>query len=147
MDLNMVRAGVVKHPSEWAYSGYNEIQNPPKRYAILDEKGLKELLDFRSMDNLAVARRGWIEEALTRGDLRRAGRWTESIAVGSELFVHATQAKLGIKGHGREVIGADGSYELRESSAPYMINLGPENDGLRHQNGYFWNDPVGMSTT
>jgi putative transposase len=28
IDLNMVRAGVVKHPSEWPYSGYNEIQQP-----------------------------------------------------------------------------------------------------------------------
>jgi putative transposase len=29
IDLNMVRAGVVKHPSEWKESGYNEIMNPP----------------------------------------------------------------------------------------------------------------------
>jgi len=28
IDLNMVRAGVVSHPSEWMYGGYNEIQNP-----------------------------------------------------------------------------------------------------------------------
>ena len=28
IDLNMVRAGVVRHPSEWPYSGYNEIQQP-----------------------------------------------------------------------------------------------------------------------
>ena len=26
IDLNMVRAGVVKHPKEWIHSGYNEIQ-------------------------------------------------------------------------------------------------------------------------
>ena len=25
IDLNMVRAGVVKHPSEWPFGGYNEI--------------------------------------------------------------------------------------------------------------------------
>ena len=29
MDLNMVRAGVVKHPSEWPHGGYGEIQNAP----------------------------------------------------------------------------------------------------------------------
>ena len=28
IDLNMVRAGIVTHPSEWPFSGYNEIQNP-----------------------------------------------------------------------------------------------------------------------
>ena len=69
----------------------------------------------------------------------REGKWTESIAVGSEPFVVATQAKLGIKGPGR-VSGTDGHYELRESSSSYMTILGHENDGLRLQNGYFWND-------
>ena len=28
VDLNMVRAGVVTHPSEWPFCAYNEIQNP-----------------------------------------------------------------------------------------------------------------------
>ena len=28
LDMNIVRAGVVSHPSDWMYSGYNEIQNP-----------------------------------------------------------------------------------------------------------------------
>jgi putative transposase len=28
IDLNMVRAGVVNHPSEWSFGGYNEIQAP-----------------------------------------------------------------------------------------------------------------------
>ena len=26
--MNMVRAGVVKHPSEWLFSGYSELQSP-----------------------------------------------------------------------------------------------------------------------
>jgi len=28
IDMNMVRAGVVAHPKEWIFSGYQEIQNP-----------------------------------------------------------------------------------------------------------------------
>ncbi|MGD9066430.1 MAG: transposase, partial [Desulfobacterales bacterium] len=28
IDLNMVRAGVVDHPSQWPHGGYNEIQAP-----------------------------------------------------------------------------------------------------------------------
>ena len=31
IDLNMVRAGVVSHPSHWQASGYIEIQAPPMR--------------------------------------------------------------------------------------------------------------------
>jgi REP element-mobilizing transposase RayT len=31
IDTNMVRAGVVSHPSKWPFSGYNEIQKPRKK--------------------------------------------------------------------------------------------------------------------
>jgi hypothetical protein len=41
--------------------------------------------------------------------------------------------------------GAGGSYELRESSSPYTSVLGHENDGLRLQNDYFWDDSDGKS--
>jgi len=45
IDLNMVRAGVVRHPGDWRQSGYSEIQNPPKRYAIIDTQKLSSLSD------------------------------------------------------------------------------------------------------
>ena len=34
--MNMVRTGVVKHPGDWEFCGYNEIQNPRGRYSIID---------------------------------------------------------------------------------------------------------------
>ncbi|MFH2220491.1 MAG: transposase [Pseudomonadota bacterium] len=142
IDLNMVRSGVVGHPSEWPFSGYNEIQSPRERYALIDYKGLMELLDFKAMDELADAYRGWVEESVGRKKSFRDSKWTESVAVGGEPFVKATKEKLGIKGKGREVIGKDGSYELRESTEPYKAILGHENEGLRLQNAYFWNDNV-----
>ena len=52
----------------------------------------------------------------------------------------ATKEKLGFKAKGREVIGGDGSYELRESPAPYNGILGHENAVLRPQNEYPWED-------
>jgi hypothetical protein len=47
----------------------------------------------------------------------RDQKWTESVAVGSPQFVKATKEKLGFKAKGREVIGGDGSYQLKESPA------------------------------
>ncbi len=32
IDLNMIRAGVVNHPSMWPFCGYNEIRKPRKKY-------------------------------------------------------------------------------------------------------------------
>ena len=46
IDLNMVRAGAVSHPLKWLRSGYREIQEPPKRYAVIDLKGLAALCGF-----------------------------------------------------------------------------------------------------
>jgi putative transposase len=138
IDLNMVRAGVVGHPSEWAFGGYNEIQAPRKRYGLIDYVGLRDLLNFRSMDDLATACRGWVAESLREGRHFRDEKWTESVAVGSETFVVSTKQRLGFKVKGREVTGADGSYVLREPPAAYKGILGQENDGLRHKNRRSW---------
>jgi hypothetical protein len=59
--------------------------------------------------------------------------------VGSEAFVATTKEKLGVKVKGREVMGNDGSYVLRESPAAYEGVLGHENEGLRLENTYSWN--------
>lgn len=138
IDLNMVRAGVVEHPSEWGFGGYKEIQLPRQRYGLIDYDELKGLLNFSSMAELAVAYRGWIEESLEEVRHYRDEKWTESIAVGSEAFVMATKERLGFKARAREVIGGDGSYELKESPAPYSGILVQENGVLRLQNEYFW---------
>ncbi len=139
IDLNMVRAGVVTHPSEWPFTGYNEIQNPRERYALIDHESLMDLLEIKGMDELKRSYREWVEESLGRRDREREARWTESIAVGSEGFVECTKAALGIKAIGREVIGEGGAYELREPDVSYNTILGGENAVLSPQNTYLWN--------
>lgn len=52
-------------------------------------------------------------------------------------FVEDTKQKLGMKAHGREVIGGDGTYQLREATEPYGCTFGPKNDDLRLENRYF----------
>jgi putative transposase len=142
IDLNMVRAGIVNHPSEWAFCGYNEIQAPRERYALIDYEGLKDLVGFRSMHDFAEAYRGWIDESLKEVSHTRDGRWTESVAVGSEPFLEATKEKLGLKEKDRKVVGEIGSYQLRESPASYNGIIGHENAVLRPQNEYFWKNTI-----
>ena len=62
--VNMVRAGVVKNPEEWSFCGYNEIQHPPKRYALVDTAKVIALLQMRDLEELQESRKHWIEEAL-----------------------------------------------------------------------------------
>jgi putative transposase len=39
----MVRAGVVSHPTEWAFGGYNEIQSPRRKCILIDYEKLADL--------------------------------------------------------------------------------------------------------
>lgn len=143
IDLNMVRAGKVAHPSEWPFCGYNEIQNARQRYSLIDYKNLMDLFGIQSMDEFKKTYSGWIEEALGKESYReREPRWTESIAVGSEGFVRDTKERLGIKAVGRDVIGANGSYELREPETPYEANFSLESEGLRQENTFYWDISV-----
>jgi putative transposase len=50
IDLNMVRAGAVRHPSERGSGGYREIQNPPKRYRLIDQDALREAAPAYAVD-------------------------------------------------------------------------------------------------
>lgn len=101
---------------------------------------LKRLFDFRSMHDFAETHRGWVERSIEEGIHTRTQKWTESVAVGGEEFVKATKETLGLKAKGREVIGGDGSYQLKEFPAPYNSRLLLENEPLRLQNEYFWED-------
>jgi putative transposase len=140
IDLNMVRAGVVSHPSEWSFSGYNEILTPRRRYALIDYEALRDVLGFKSMRDVAGAYREWVEASLENKGYKRDDRWSGSVAVGSESFVRTMKAKLGIRAKGRKMIGEEDSYSLKESQSSYISNLGDKNAALRTKNIYYWNE-------
>ena len=66
---------------------------------------------------------------------------TENIAVRNKAFVRDTKEKFGIKAMGG-VIGANGSYELRESETSYKADFGLENEDLRQENTFYWDVSV-----
>ena len=140
IDMNMVRAGVVGHPREWPFCGYNEIQNPRQRYAIIDYQRLISLLQMKDLEDLQESCTKRIEQALLSGQHQRESKWSESIAVGNKLFIETTIKKLGIKAMGRKVRGDSEGFEIREGDVPYRDNFTPENDRLKLRNTYFWGD-------
>jgi hypothetical protein len=44
----------------------------------------------------------------------------------------------GIKGKGWEILGGNGSYQLREAQTAYSGNFDLGNSDLRSENTYFW---------
>lgn len=120
VDLNMVRAGVVTHPSQWRWGGYHEIHTPKQRYRIIDRERLAELLGLRSADPLAETHEHWVQTALGQPRPRQP-QWSESVAVGSRDFVHAVAAQLGNAAKGRTITAADDFFCLRDADALYTV--------------------------
>ncbi len=138
IDLNMVRVGVVRHPCEWMFGGYHQIQNPKQRYALIDRKKLAALLGIKDSDQLSDYHRNWVEEILKIGLNQRDAKWTESIAVGDKDFIMETKAKLGAKAMGHRALENKQGYELRESQSSYNHVFDPEKCSLRMKNDYIW---------
>jgi putative transposase len=119
IDLNMVRAGVVDHPKNWPWCGYQEIASLRQRYRIVD---LPQLMELREMDDLNYFSGRYeaeLNEMLNKTKGVREPHWTESIAVGSEAFVNRIAALS--KNRRKLVIEewADAAWCVRDPSAQY----------------------------
>jgi putative transposase len=134
----MVRAGVVAHPREWYFSGYHEIQNPRKRYGLIDHEQLIGLVEAKNQGDLKQIHKERIEEKLKNGNPYREDKWTESVAVGGEEFVKEIKDGL-VKVLGRLTITDGEQHQLREAQLPYRGHFALEKGLLRQNMGLKWN--------
>jgi putative transposase len=116
IDMNMVRAGAVKHPSEWVDGGYHEIQQPSLRYNLIDRGRLLDLCGFRNEGQFKDAHREWVKQVVQQGESKRQPYWTETIAIGSATFVRQRQQDAADTLSGRQ---AGDAFLLREPEIAY----------------------------
>jgi len=140
IDLNMVRNGVVSHPSEWGFCGYNEIMTPRKKCVLIAYKKLFKLAGFSSYEAFVKTYKHLLNESLINAGNCREAQWTESIAVGSKDFTASIKDKLGILAKGRQVIETDVSYQLREDSGAYIAVSDGKKGDIGPKNIYYWGD-------
>ncbi len=138
IDTNMVRAGVVSHPSMWSFCGYNEIQERRRKNILIDYDRFQWLIGSGSYDQLRSNHRGWIDEYLGNGAKGRQDEWTDSIAVGGKPFIEKVKALLSFKTNGREVLEGGEGYPLLEDATPYTALFSAEKDDISPENTYFW---------
>ena len=138
IDLNMVRAGKISNPSQWAASGYNEIQKPPERYSLIDRKSLMQLCGLAESGELTVVHKQWIEEALGINNYsERQSFWSESVAVGRKFFLEDIVQKLrGTKNW--EIVNRGNNLTIREPNTSYSTLFDSKKDPLSSENSYFW---------
>ena len=135
----MVRAGVVKHPTDWPFCGYNEIQKPKRKNVLIDYGKLTELLGFDSYNEVIKYHKRWVDDYLEKGNNIRNDKWTMSIAVGNRSFVEKVKLLMGVLAIGRKSTEAGESYQLREPTVPYEAHFGGKKGDIGPENAYFWN--------
>jgi hypothetical protein len=124
IDLNMVRTGIVRHPSAYVISGYNEIQTPPKRYSIINQQALNNLFCIRDENDFRQMHREWVDLELKNDEFKRQSFWSESVAVGDERFIQNIQQELSGRIPGRSIVSENGTTSLQEPQSSYSTLLG-----------------------
>ncbi len=112
MDTNMVRAGKVKHPKEWTYCGYQEIEGLKQKNTLINKKKLSELFEVEESE-LRSFYNEILREYMANSSMKREPRWTESIAVGQRSFVESIKKALGDKAKKRKIVDHDDYSELK----------------------------------
>ena len=118
IDMNMVRAGVVDHPSDWAWCGFQELSGARLRYRVL---GMDELCRRTNQQDEHAVRTWycqWVDEATDNEVGVRNPQWTGSIAVGSKPFVYSIGNQMNSRNE-LDVEETAAGWVLREGRASY----------------------------
>ena len=97
IDFNMVRTGVVSHPSEWKHSGYHELTGTKNRNKIIN---FTKLLRHLGMLNNKERFFDWYNRTIETeaiNHMKRQRFWSEALAVGSEAWINRIKGKIGKK--------------------------------------------------
>lgn len=138
IDLNMVRAGAVKHPLQWPHAGYHEIQSPRLRYAIVDSVELARLCGLPTHEALTAAHRQWVEHELQCATMIRNPSWSDAVAVGSKDFIYRVHTELGVRANGKRSEQEGTGYVLREPRPAYSIDSTGEMGTLSLETARYW---------
>ena len=132
----MVRAGVVRHPSAYGISGYNEIQTPPKRYSIINQQALNNLFCTQDENHFRQMHQEWVDLELKNDESKRQSFWSDSVAVGDECFIQNIQQELSGRIPGRSIVSENGTTSLQEPQSSYSTLSGGQKGLLNIENSY-----------
>lgn len=120
IEMNMVRAKAVDHPSDWVGGAFAEHTGHRKRYRIIDRERLLHCLDCVNIEEF----RDWYRATLnlySRKPMEREPYWTEAAAVGSREWAERLTGRLPSNSYELEpaVVGVaedQGTYVVRMSN-------------------------------
>ena len=124
IDLNMVRAGVVSHPSEWEGGAYAELTRPPERGRLIDRERLCQCLECGSEAQFTEWYEATLRQECARGYHVRESYWTEAAAVGGRDWVEALASRFPTSWRTVESVEpAPTGQSLAEPTGTYTLRL------------------------
>ncbi len=123
IDYNMMRSGIVSHPSEWKHSGYHELCGAKMRYMIINKRKLLSRLGMSGEDNRF---KEWYVRTIDSKSsiyMKRVEYWTESLAVGDESWIGKIKGLIGYKR--LRVVAAESEKSVHyteDQSQPFFVN-------------------------
>jgi putative transposase len=106
-----------------------------------DYKKLREWVGFESFDLFQSAHKKWIDDSLGNYGANRESHWTESVAIGSHIFVKKTLSDLGAQARGRRIIQTTETgdvFQIREESESYKPLFGSKKYDIAPKNTHDW---------
>ena len=97
IDLNMVRTGVVDHPSKWDTCGYNEFCNPKQRCRVVNIDKLLQVLAIPNIERFRSWHTSTLNSLLNKAAFAHVEFWSKAYAVGEEEWLKEKLAVAGIK--------------------------------------------------
>jgi len=127
IDLNMIRAGVVAHPREWAWTAWHELTGENVQNRLIDHSALLSRLSVDNPTQFHDFYRRYIEDALVgEAYKQRDPQWSESVAVGSIEFLQQVESQLCTDGRRknmtREYVESS-TWSLREPRPTWPLSV------------------------
>ena len=97
IDMNMVRAGVVESPMEWAHNGCREFFYEKERKRIVDMEYLLKALRIKSLEKFRKWYKNTLREKLGNRKHAREAFWSRAFAVGDVEWLSALTSKTGVR--------------------------------------------------
>ena len=133
IDFNMVRTGKISHPSEWRWSGYDELSGNRKRYRVIDFENLLQCTGVDSAESFINWYNNTIEDEIN-SYRRRQEFWSNSLAVGTEEWINGLASsfcqhhrKLYKKSFDRKIVAED-------DNTAYVLETSKRNAGFFTRN-------------
>jgi putative transposase len=120
IDLNMFRAGVVKHPREWRWCGYDELSGKRKRYRLVNREAVLKWQGHMRWDRFVEDYKASINLSIDRQEIGRKAIWTECLAVGSAEFTQRINQQIKNRIRLEREKTDDGVWTVKESIIPYV---------------------------